>query len=95
MRLLLIYANTYRDNPPPARTLHEALESFRPEAVGFSIRNLDNHNWFAPDRPLPAIKDCVRAARASGAITILGGGGVLDAAGGDASVHGSRLRSCR
>jgi hypothetical protein len=53
--------------------LDRAIREFRPEAIGFSIRNLDNHEMLNPECPLPVIKQYVAAAKINGIPTILGG----------------------
>ncbi len=55
------------------RELDLAMRDFQPDAVGFSVRNLDNHEMLAPDDPLPAVKRYVAAAKSKGLPTILGG----------------------
>ena len=57
----------------PVRELDRAIHEFRPDAAGFSVRNLDNHDMINPDNPLPAIKQCIGAAKSNGIPTILGG----------------------
>ena len=50
-----------------------------PGTVGFSVRNLDNHEMLAPDDPLPAIPEHIAWMKREGIPTILGGAGFTTA----------------
>jgi radical SAM superfamily enzyme YgiQ (UPF0313 family) len=56
--------------------LQEALEEFAPEAIGVSVRNIDDQNREAPKFLLPPVRKVVdECKRLSGAPVILGGPG--------------------
>jgi radical SAM superfamily enzyme YgiQ (UPF0313 family) len=57
----------------PARLLDEAITRFKPEIVGFSIRNLDNQDMDKLITPLPEIKEYVQSAKRRDVLTVLGG----------------------
>jgi radical SAM superfamily enzyme YgiQ (UPF0313 family) len=60
---------------PPA-ALREAVEAFRPEAIGISVRNIDDQNLQHPRLLLERVKEIVAACRAcSAAPIVLGGAG--------------------
>jgi radical SAM superfamily enzyme YgiQ (UPF0313 family) len=57
----------------PQNVLIKTIRRFRPEVVGFSIRNLDNQHMVNSSHPLPEIKKYVACARNERIITVLGG----------------------
>jgi radical SAM superfamily enzyme YgiQ (UPF0313 family) len=57
----------------PRAALDAALDTFRPDVVGFSIRNLDEQDMAHPTSPLDAIRPLVRTVTARGILTVLGG----------------------
>ncbi len=57
----------------PSRLLDEAIVRFKPDVVGFSIRNLDNQDMDNPANPLPEIKAHVQSVKQRGITTVLGG----------------------
>jgi len=61
----------------PGRALRRALETHRPDAVGLSIRNIDNTDYLFPRNYLPAIREAVvePCLEALPEGTILGGSG--------------------
>jgi radical SAM superfamily enzyme YgiQ (UPF0313 family) len=59
----------------PAHELGNAIATFKPALVGFSIRNLDTYSRSKPRSFLPPIRDLVSTAKRGKAIAILGGTG--------------------
>jgi hypothetical protein len=61
----------------PAKTLHRALDRFAPDAVGVSIRNIDNTDFLSPRLYLPPIleKIVAPALRRCPDRVVLGGAG--------------------
>jgi radical SAM superfamily enzyme YgiQ (UPF0313 family) len=57
----------------PQKSFLEKIRSFKPEVIGFSIRNLDNQHMMNSSHPLPEIKKYVTCAKNEGIITVLGG----------------------
>ena len=57
----------------PKQELGNVIDEFKPQAVGFSIRNLDNQSMLEINSPLPEIKEFVTIAKNKKIITILGG----------------------
>ena len=56
--------------------LREAIEGFRPEAIGISVRNIDDQNMEAPKFLLPPVRKVVTVCRGlCDAPTVLGGAG--------------------
>ena len=51
-----------------------AVEQFRPDLVGLSIRNLDNQSYLNPVSHLPGVKEIVRHVRSVSDATIVCGG---------------------
>lgn len=60
----------------PRRALQEALQGFRPDTVGISVRNIDNQDMRSPRFLLEQVKDVVAGCRRfSRAPIVLGGAG--------------------
>jgi radical SAM superfamily enzyme YgiQ (UPF0313 family) len=60
----------------PRRALQEALQGFRPDVVGISVRNIDNQDMRSPRFLLEQVKDVVADCRRfSRAPIVLGGAG--------------------
>ncbi len=57
----------------PKQDLENEINKFRPQAVGFSIRNLDDFSMLKPYSPLQEIKEFVSIAKKNNILTILGG----------------------
>lgn len=61
----------------PVRTMRRHLEEFRPDCVGFSVRNIDNGDLCDPVAYWRDLPDLVRTVRETiGAPVVLGGGAV-------------------
>jgi radical SAM superfamily enzyme YgiQ (UPF0313 family) len=60
----------------PVRDMRVAMEKYRPDVVGLSIRNLDNCDAERPRSYLPEVKSIVEACRQDGATLVLGGAAV-------------------
>ena len=54
--------------------VEEAVEEFRPELVGLSIRNLSNHSYLDPQWALPITKNVIDKIRESSTAPIVCGG---------------------
>lgn len=52
-----------------------AVEAFKPDLVGLSIRNLDNQSYLSPVSHLPGVKEIVRQVRSASDATIVCGVG--------------------
>ena len=65
----------FADKPLPA--LRQALRDFEPEAVAFSIRNLENQLWIKPEYYLPEIKGLVDQVRQDSPAKVLIGGAAI------------------
>ena len=80
----------------PLAQVKAAIESFRPDVIGISVRNIDDQSMENTRFLLQEVKDVVAACRAhSKALIILGGAGysifpesVLDYLGADAGIQG-------
>ncbi len=60
----------------PESALGKTVEDFRPEAIGISVRNIDDQNMADPKFLLPPVRKVVAACRRlCGAPTVLGGAG--------------------
>lgn len=57
-----------------ASDVEAAVEDFRPDVVGLSIRNLDNQSYFSPVSNLPAVREIIKRTRARGKATTVCGG---------------------
>ncbi|GAW65228.1 cobalamin-binding protein [Geoanaerobacter pelophilus] len=61
----------------PLAAVEDAIRTFRPDGIAFSIRNLDNCDFLAPKSYLPAVKEMVGLVGSrSDARTLVGGAGV-------------------
>ncbi len=79
----------------PKRALAEAVQSFRPDAIGLSIRNLDSTSWLKSTFYLDDAREYVRIAKTGGVPVIVGGpclgvhpGGITEYVRADAGVWG-------
>lgn len=84
----------------PKKALQEAIDSFRPEAIGLSIRNLDSTSWLKSTFYLDDAREYVRIAKTSGVPVIVGGpclgvhpGGITEYVRADAGIWGDGERS--
>jgi radical SAM superfamily enzyme YgiQ (UPF0313 family) len=57
----------------PKQEIEAEINEFKPQAVGFSIRNLDNFSMLEPYSPLPEIKEFVSIVKNKNIVTIIGG----------------------
>ena len=65
-----------RPAPEPHRTVREALEAFRPDVIGVSVRNIDDQNMANPRFLLGPVKEVITVCRdLSSAPIVLGGAG--------------------
>jgi radical SAM superfamily enzyme YgiQ (UPF0313 family) len=84
----------------PKKALAAAIASFRPEAIGMSIRNLDSTAWLKSTFYLDDEREYVRVAKTGGVPVIVGGpclgvhpGGITEYVGADAGIWGDGERS--
>ncbi len=64
----------FAEDPPAA--VHDAVEEFRPDVIGVSVRNIDDQNMASPKFLLPPVREIVAACRGfSDAPIVLGGAG--------------------
>lgn len=64
----------------PDRALREAIRSERPDAVAFSVRNLDNSDLVATEHYVPAARRLVAVARGETTVPLVGGGAAFGVA---------------
>lgn len=57
----------------PVKDLNDALDAFKPDVAGFSIRNIDNQDMLRLKSFMPEAREYVETAKRKGAIVILGG----------------------
>jgi len=64
----------------PERRLRSALRGARPDAVAYSVRNIDNSDLVATEHYVPAAGRLVAAAREESAVPLVGGGAAFGVA---------------
>ena len=57
----------------PIGNLNQSINKYKPDVIGFSIRNLDNQYMLNPDNPLPEIKQYISLAKQKNITTVIGG----------------------
>jgi radical SAM superfamily enzyme YgiQ (UPF0313 family) len=61
----------------PVRALERELQSFRPDVVGFSVRNIDNNDMMSPQDLCTGLAPLMQCVRSNSRATIVMGGGAL------------------
>ena len=62
----------FEQDPPSA--IQDCLNGFRPEAIGISVRNIDDQNMADPKFLLPPVREVVKTCRSLGDAPIIVGG---------------------